>query len=81
MEKVVVAELCGLKCLINCHPNILLLSRKTVLGPKYKDMYSSKCFFPHVLLSVVTELNDITKLEMPKKTDFFFFLIKTMFQK
>ncbi len=55
MEKVVVAELCGLKCLINCHPNILLLSRKTVLGPKYKDMYSSKCFFPHVLLSVVTE--------------------------
>lgn len=49
MEKVVVAELCGLKCLNNCHPNILLFSRNTVLAPKYKikykDMYS-KYFFP-----------------------------------
>lgn len=57
--KVAVAELCGLKCLNNCHPNILLFSRKTVLGPKYKSKYknmcSSKWFFPHVLLSVVTE--------------------------
>lgn len=44
MEKVVVAELCGLKCLNNFRPNILLFSRYTVLGPKYKikykDMYS-----------------------------------------
>lgn len=54
MEKVAVAELCGLKCLNNCHPNILLFSRNTVLGPKYKDLYS-KYFPPHVLLLVVTK--------------------------
>lgn len=44
MEKVVVAELCGLKCLNNCHPNILPFSRNTVLGPKDKDMYSKYSF-------------------------------------
>lgn len=49
MEKVVVDEICGLKCLNNCRPNILLFfknysTRAKIQGHAFKQVVFPSCF-------------------------------------